>query len=160
KEGLATARDAGGPCHPVDMSSFQPVFKPPQTFYRDVCKTDQITTLAHCISVGQTTTCNNYIADAANRACVECAFTNPAPATLGAVVAYRGWVVEVNSADCFANAEGDLTADGCGAKIQARRACTVAACAGCSVETPDEAAAEEACALAAEDTVCKLYTDR
>ncbi len=159
-EPFAAPRDAGGTCSPGDVSAFHFTWKPPQPLYQGVCTPAQAALLAGCIANGATSTCNTFIADATNRPCITCAYGETTGPKLPAVVDYRDWLVEVNYADCFANADGDLTADGCGAQIQARRACTVAACAGCSTKNQGDVPAEEACALQAEDTVCKEYTDR
>ena len=157
-EPFAAPRDAGA-CSPGDVSGFRPAWKPPGTFYQNVCTTAQTGLVAGCIASGATAACKTFFADPINATCIGCAYTDTSGTKLGAVVMYKGALIDVNYADCFANADGDLTVDGCGAQIQARRFCTLAACAGCSTTRSSEVVTAENCALQAEDTVCKQYTD-
>ena len=160
-EPFAAVPDAGGACSPGDVSAFKPVWKAPSTFYEDVCTTDQAATIAGCIASGPTSACKTFFADPTNAACLRCAYTDTSSTKLGAVIAYKDELIDVNYADCFANAEGDLTADGCGAAIQARQFCTLAACARCNTTTSAGVVAAQGCAIAAEEAPgCKDYTDQ
>jgi len=156
----ATVRDAGGACEPHDVPDFQPAWIPPKHFYQGLCTAEQILKLAECTAVGSTPSCKAFAADPANRICYGCALTGPTADHLGAMVDYRDWLIEPNYADCIANAEGDFTADGCGAMVEARHQCTLQACAACNADTKEDAVITEKCMDLAMDTVCKAWADK
>lgn len=151
-------------CAPVDVSSFTSNWKPPSGLHQKKCTPAQVATFATCVynhTGRDAKVCDAFDADAANADCLACAKTNTSGTTLGAIVT-NGTSVSANNPGCIALVSGDLSANGCGAKVQAALLCEDAACVDvCPVSAGDTAAFNKflACEQLAAQDGCKAYED-
>jgi hypothetical protein len=88
--------------------------------------------------------------------CADCIYTSTADAKYGPYV-YDNMIGLVNDAGCIALVEGNTTATGCGAKVQALDMCMEQACA--SACTRAQWSVFVQCRNTAAKTVCAAYTD-
>lgn len=161
-DGATPVDDGGGSsCAPGDVSSFAPKFTPPTGFNQKICSDTQVDAILDCIfnDTADQATCKKLLADKANEPCQNCLITPSSAKTFGPLIE-NGNIASLNIAGCIANAEGNKTATGCGAKYQAARDCADAACAD-NCQGSDSAAlkALQACETQALSGDCKKYAD-
>lgn len=151
--------DAGGGCTPGDVSSFAPKWKPPVGMHQQKCSPTQAALLASCVwdhPGRDAAACKAFLNSKApaDAACVKCGYTATSGTSLGAVVS-NGTSVQVNYAGCIALTTNDLSATGCGSKVQAAALCQDEACVATCTNFKDLLACEKK----AETGVCKSFTD-
>ncbi len=133
--------DAAVTCGPQTPVGFAPTWKAPNALHVNTCTTTQVDTFADCIFYTNITqaTCDAYAANAANAACKGCLFSDEAAGTYGPLISsFNGDLMSLNVAGCIARTSNDVTANGCGAKVQAANQCAKAACVGtCPVVNDD-----------------------
>jgi hypothetical protein len=157
------AKDASV-CAPRDITGFTPSWKPPIAFHQKKCSPTQVATLADCVwthAGRDDVACKAFYDNAANADCLKCGVTNTTEANYGAIVS-NDTSVEANYAGCLALATNDISATGCGSKVQASLLCQDFACvAACPVPNGDDAAfkAFTQCETNAAAGVCKTYAD-
>ena len=148
-------------CMPGDVSTFMPSWKPPTPFNQARCTNTQINAFVDCLNgKPDAATCKTFTGDAANKSCLQCADTPATAAKYGPLVS--GTVtIQVNVSGCIANATGDTSATGCGAKVLANSQCEQAACeANCPVSASDTGAefmALLACQTKSDTSSCKTF---
>jgi hypothetical protein len=146
-------RDGAGDCTPQIPAAWAPRWKPPRAPTPDACSEDQIQReYAACESATATsTTCASFRKDPANAVCIACLFSAEADPSYGAIIRVgESW--KTNTAGCIALVDGDSSASGCGARVQAASGCYDAACAGCQ---PFDSYIQ--CREQALSTVCRSY---
>jgi hypothetical protein len=155
----------GGVCAPRAVTGFAPVWTPPTALHQNQCSSEQIETLVDCVydrPGHDQAACDAFFAAPANASCVACGYTKTTAAALGPILS-NDTSVQVNYAGCVARLEGDITANGCGAKLQASQLCLDEACvAACPVPDNDDGTAFAAflkCNDDAAKTVCKTFFD-
>jgi hypothetical protein len=115
-------------CEPQSTTGFAPTWAAPTGMHQNKCTPEQMETFADC-AYGHTgydqAKCTAFNAAQANAECIACAA--PTGSKSGAVVT-TGGATNVNYAGCVALFTGELTAEGCGAKIQAAEQCRAASC--------------------------------
>ena len=134
--------DARAACSPGDVSQFVPGWKPPAAFSHGPCTDAQISALVGCLSdLPDRGTCETFFSsDPVQTNCLACAITDKSASAYGPLVK-DGNVVSMNLAGCVARVEGNITATGCGAKMQAAEQCVQAACVrNCPVAKDDAGA--------------------
>jgi hypothetical protein len=141
------------PCSPHLPVNWVPRWKPPIAPRPDACTTAQIDReYASCESVSSTSaTCAAFRNDANNAACLACLFSDEGDASYGPVLRSAG-VWRSNTSGCIALLDGNASANGCGARVQASSTCYDAACDGC---TPIDAYVK--CRQKAAETSCRQY---
>jgi hypothetical protein len=145
--------DAAARCIPRLPAGFTPQWKPPRAPTPGACSEDQIQReYAACEGPMSTaSTCPAFRNDPANTACIACLFSSEADPSYGAIIRVGGsW--KTNTAGCIALVDGDTTASGCGARVQAASACYDAACEGCEPFTSYVQCREQA-----PSTVCRPH---
>jgi hypothetical protein len=149
-------------CKPGDISTFKPEWIPPNPVNPTACSAQEITDYyAKCYDSTTSTTqaCTAFQNAAKN--CVKCMVTLSTATKWGALISTDG-VITANIGGCIALKDGDVTANGCGAKYQATYQCGLAACeANCPVTSDDPKSfpAYQKCLSDAKKTVCKTYED-
>jgi hypothetical protein len=131
--------DAGVPVTPpacLVTTPFQASpWAPPTAFGQNACSPTQLTAYQTCLG-SATGDCSAFRADSANAACVGCLETDLAAEAHGPIltqmVSGQLTVVDLNGGGCQAHYDGDTSATGCGAQINASNDCTVQACGTCS----------------------------
>lgn len=152
-------------CAPDDMSSFTPKWVPPSPTKQGVCDASQISKLAACLfdPSANLADCDKFLTANENGTCVSCAITQePAPSVYGPMVVREGSLLELNLSGCIAHATSNVSAAGCGAKLQAQRECTNTACAAnCPVPKDDSKAlnARRECFAEADNDACASHND-
>jgi hypothetical protein len=156
--------DTGTPdeCKPGSVDDFTPTFKKPAPFSQKKCSNAQVEALL-CLfdSNADQETCQKLVDDPANDDCFKCIYTASSSKELGPVI-ITGSLGSLNIAGCVANAEGNVTDQGCGAKVQAADQCGDEACdANCPVPEGDDTAldARNKCTEDASSSVCQEFTD-
>jgi hypothetical protein len=150
-------------CTPGDVSTFVPAWKVPTAFHQGACADAQGDALIGCLTnVPDAATCKTFFSDPANKACLACAVTPSTAPKYGPLV--EGVVtISVNAAGCIADATGDVSASGCGARVLAADQCDDFACeAKCPIPPNDDGSAYVAllaCRMAAGTSVCKSYSE-
>ena len=144
--------DAGGRCTPHLVATWKPRWKPPRT-QRGACTERQIDLEYESCDGPRATSsaCRSFREDAANEACLACLLSDEDDPSYGPIIE-GGGLWKTNTSGCIALLDGDVSADGCGAKVQAASECYDAACAGCM---PAESFL--ACRQRAPETVCRPY---
>lgn len=120
------------PCVPHLPANWTPEFKPPISPRPEACTAAQIDTeWASCEGVNATRTgCLRFRNDPANAVCEACMFSDGRDASYGPIILANGlW--KTNTAGCIALLDGDTSAAGCAAKVQAASACYDEACSEC-----------------------------
>ncbi len=134
----ASAMDSGpmstcsgpGDCHPHDVSSFMPLWKPPTAAHQDKCSAQFIDDVwQDCLSPNATMmSCDKWYgmtSDAAHQACVECLFTPETQQKLGPLYTFD-YTEDINYAGCLALLDPNELA--CAKAVQAAQQCGEAAC--------------------------------
>ncbi|MEO6421074.1 MAG: hypothetical protein ABIP39_16800 [Polyangiaceae bacterium] len=156
-----TDSPATGVCAPGDVSGLTATFHPPTAFHQGACTPTQVSAFIDCLSgLPDANTCKTFVSNAANKTCIACAATPSTAASYGPLV--EGTVtINVNVAGCIARTTNDLTATGCGAKIEANTECQQLACeTNCPVSATDTGAEFNAllkCQDDSETSVCASY---
>jgi hypothetical protein len=123
--------ETGGPvCAPLDIAGWKPTWHPPSGKHQGKCAAAEIETIVdECFgTLGSAAKCD--LARQKSAACSACMFTPEDAEKYGPIVMYKVGLVERNIGGCVALYEGDLTAQGCGAKAQAGFECPlVVSCA-------------------------------
>jgi hypothetical protein len=132
--GPGTGTQPTGPaiCDPASVASYTPSWQPPEAWKQNLCTTTQIGGFyAACLTPPiSKTTCDAFVQ--ANANCAPCLQSQETDPTASAVVWHeqmRYWTVNV--AGCIAQADGDVSATGCGAAYAAAIACRQASCNAC-----------------------------
>lgn len=148
-------------CAPGSIAGFAPVWKAPKALHTNACTATNAQLVVDCTfdSTVNPTTCDTFMQNTANDACVKCVLTDATSAQLGPII-LDGTSGRINVAGCIAALSGNTTATGCGAKVQAYQGCTAAACASCTDPTTSSAAAAEydQCVADSESSPCSTYT--
>ena len=141
------------PCSPHLPATWAPQWKPPIAPRPAACTPSQIDReYASCESPLSTpNTCSSFRNDASNAVCLSCLFSDEGDASYGPVIR-SATVWRSNTPGCIALVDGDASAKGCGARVQASSTCYDAACSGCA---PVEAYVE--CRRKAAETSCRPY---
>jgi hypothetical protein len=161
-------------CPPANMSGFSPTWHAPRPQHANACTAAQVDLLIGCLTDTVLTQdqCAPLLKAAANQTCMGCLKTMDTSATYGALVESKSLnvpLMRINEPGCIAYAEGDLTALGCGAAVQAWHQCLTAACEPvCPIVSSDiddrvacEAAASAgACATYAANAACRTAYDQ
>jgi len=130
-------------CKPGDITGFAPTWIEPVGLYQNKCTLQQIGLLATCVwddPARDQGACDAFFAAPANAACVACGYTKTTEPKLGAIVS-NNTSVQANYPGCIALVTGDVTSNGCGAKVQAKELCLDKACvANCPVPDGNQAA--------------------
>jgi hypothetical protein len=145
--------DAAAACSPHLPARWAPEWKPPLARRPDACSAVQIDLqYQSCESASATSdSCATFRNDASNALCLDCLFTDESAASYGPIIR-SGTLWKSNTPGCIALTDGDVSASGCGAKVQASSACYDAACAGCSPVT-----SFVECRQQAGDGICRQY---
>jgi hypothetical protein len=118
-------------CDPTPIGAWTPVWTPPATPTPGVCTAQQISTEVGLCGSGASldrAACAAFDRDPANTACVGCLFTTTDQSKYGAVTIDANNYWQTNIPGCIAEIDGDLSANGCGAKDQAYSDCLRTAC--------------------------------
>lgn len=140
-EARATIRDSGveevGPvCEPqaVDRPSR---YVPPNPWHQPACSPAQVKGFfSSCLRI-ETSVCEAFAKQ--NPTCFACAQTHETAPTWGAFVLFEGGYFNANYSGCYANALGDLSANGCGAASARLSDCATRACRSCLPAANQEA---------------------
>lgn len=162
-------QDTGAPdvpvstCAPGDVSKFTPEFIPPVPANPSACSAQEIDDFySKCYdsTTSNTTACSAF--NKASASCVKCMVTVSTATKWGALISTDG-VVTANIGGCIAIKDGNLAADGCGAKYEAAYQCGLAACeTNCPIVSDDNGAsfkAYQTCLSNARKGVCKKFED-
>jgi len=156
---------ASGACSPQPLDSFTPTWTPPEAIYQERCTDAEVDGLVDDCFNGTTAACDAAKAAAAD--CWDCLLSDYSDSTWGPIFdasAELGFV-DRNWPGCVAHAEGDLSANGCGAKAAAYWDCRHASCAEClpvsAFTFNEDLAALNACGTAAtqEGAPCESYAE-
>jgi hypothetical protein len=145
--------DAETLCTPHLPALWVPQWRPPRAPRPDACTEDQIQReYVACESVTATSSsCAQFRNEPSNATCIGCLFSVEDEPSYGAIIRVdKSW--KSNTAGCIALVDGDNSASGCGARVQAASACNDAACSGCEPFTSYTKCRDEA-----PRTVCRLY---
>lgn len=150
---------------PGDVSSFEPRWKPPAPLAQQKCTNAQVDALMCQLDrASDQATCAALALAPANDLCQKCLFTPVSAAELGPFVV-TGDVQSINVAGCIARLEGDISDQGCGAKVQAAEQCYADACddngvcdAGDAGDAGDPFNPRARCFERAANTVCQEFT--
>jgi len=151
---------AFGPFPPQLDAGFTPTFTT-ASFNQHKCTTAQVDAILGCL-VGPNpddAACNLILGDKANAACFGCLWAKGPTFSPGPLVAFPKNAIELNVGGCIANAQGNTSASGCGAKVAFATACKHAVCPlsdACVAANPSFYAA---CTQAAEATVCASFVN-
>ena len=147
-------------CAPESTAGFSPAWKAPKPIHSTACTAANAQLVVDCnfdTTVSQTT-CDNFLNNPANSACIQCVLTDKSATTYGPVI-MDGSIGSLNVAGCIAALSGNTTSTGCGAKFQAVGQCRDYACASC----PDPSASQQAfddfqqCGTDADASECATY---
>jgi hypothetical protein len=147
-------------CGPALAACWAPAWKPPNAPAAGVCTEAQVTDLlAKCWGDTFDPDCDVFERDPANAACLACIFSTEEDPRYGAVIHLASRRVRTNEAGCMALVDGDMSATGCGAKLQASQQCSEAACARCAVSEDQydqcwEESFSSSCVYVLADAVC------
>jgi len=141
------------PCSPELPANWAPTWRRPAVPQPGACTLGQIDLeYASCEGPSATSArCSAFRNDAANVVCVSCLFSDEGAALYGPIIRSDD-VWRSNTAGCIALLDGDVSAGGCGARVQASSSCYDAACDGCA---PVDAYV--ACRQKAAETSCRQY---
>jgi len=145
--------DAGTLCTPSLPAAWVPQWRPPRALRSDACTEDQIQhEYMACESATATSSsCAQFRNDPSNATCIGCLFSAADEPSYGAIIRVdKSW--RSNTAGCIALVDGDISASGCGARVQAASACNDAACSGCEPFTSYAQCRDEAT-----HTACRQY---
>jgi hypothetical protein len=121
------------PCEPHFTAPWTPKWHPPREPRPGSCTKAQIdSNFIACHSTsGSQTACASFRSNPAHKACNDCLFSDENEAAYGPIIwsADNSW--RTNTAGCIAIVDRDLSAEGCGARVQAASACADDACDGC-----------------------------
>ena len=158
--------DSGGPteCKPGPVTGFTPTWHPPKAATPS-CTTALIVSFGKCLDAQSATdpACAPWgaSADAAHKSCGACFFSKDTDAKWGPNLEYTASKTQQNNVSgCIALATKDVSATGCGAKVQASNECAGASCKpNCPTSSQEEVDALNACSEQAAGTVCKTFAD-
>jgi hypothetical protein len=117
-------------CQETPLSNFSPAWRPPHA-KSSACTAAQIDGFYdHCLAAtASTLTCAYFVSRTESDAnCSACILSKSTDPEWGPLVDFGDYRIELNSGGCLALADGDLTENGCGAKLSARDRCTFEAC--------------------------------
>jgi len=164
-EGGAEASPPAPACAPQSGGAVTSIpWAPPTTLHKNACTLEQASRLVECLftTVGTTPQCDDFFYRAANAGCVSCAITSTTASRLGPIND-DGTNYYTNVSGCVAGLSGDVSASGCGPKLDALYGCADVACTQCSDATYGEcfdAAGGSVCATQAGPAGCaKPYLD-
>jgi hypothetical protein len=143
-------------CAPSGVENFVWQSRPPGGAHQGRCSTPDVDSFIQEFVKGTAATRAAWAS--AHGTCLACLVTDPTEALLGPVLDYQTLnLLVANSEGCVALIQGDASPSGCGAKLQALRQCTFAACEpNCPVGGPDLGAFDE-CVAAASSGDCAVY---
>jgi len=144
-----------GGCAPQLSARWAPAWKPPRATPH-ACTDAQIETefeLCESDSTYSATECAAFNRAPANAACRRCLYATEDESSYGPLVYLANRILRINVAGCLALADGNISASGCGAQMQAFDTCSDAACikACAAFDTFRQ------CAVQAGDTICRSY---
>jgi hypothetical protein len=142
-------RDAS--CEPRLPNPWAPRWRPPRAVLH-ACTAAQIES-AYTLCESDATYsvgCAAFNRDAANASCLRCLYTTEDEDMYGPLIYLRNRTLRVNVEGCFALADGQLDAFGCGAQLHGFVACSDAACMTSCAAYDDFVQ----CAEVAEKSVC------
>jgi hypothetical protein len=144
-----------GGCAPQLPTRWAPAWKPPRATPH-ACTDAQIETefvLCESDSSISATECAAFNRAPANAACRRCLYATEDESSYGPLVYMANRVLRINVAGCLALADGNVSASGCGAQMQAFDTCGDAACMKACAAFD----AFTQCAVQAGDTICSSY---
>ena len=147
--GTTTPPGTGGACQPAAVTTLDVQWRPPHAAHMQSCTAQEAQLLAGCFFGNQG--CDQQI----SALCHQCAVSSAAASsTYGAIIVDEGGKrePEPNVEGCVAVATGDMTANGCGARLRAKFGCESQACQSCDDTNRD------ACIRAADTGVCAAYS--
>jgi hypothetical protein len=172
----ARATDAGGSdapvstcsgpndCHPHDVSSFMPLWKPPTSAHQSKCSAQFVDQVwQDCLSPNATSqTCDKWYgmsSDLAHQQCVECLFTPETGMKLGPLYTFDR-TEDINYAGCLAILDPNELP--CAQAVQAAQQCGEAACLGsCPVQDiPSYYEYEKCVSLAQTSCGCQAWQQK
>jgi hypothetical protein len=141
--GMSGGAAGAAGCAPTPLADWKPTWVPPATPTPGACSADQLATeLQLCVAPAtlDQAACDAFKLDRKNTACLSCIFTPTSDSSYGPVSVDANDFWQTNISGCIAVIDGDATATGCGAKVQAYEDCLRAACeANCWVGQTDAA---------------------
>ncbi|MBW2523810.1 MAG: hypothetical protein JRI23_06525, partial [Deltaproteobacteria bacterium] len=150
-------------CSPQPLGDFTPTWKTPEPIYQERCTDAEVDELLEACFEGTTAACD--AAQSSYSDCWDCLVSDFTDSSWGPIFDASDelgfW--DRNWPGCVAHAEGDLSADGCGAKAAALWECGRVSCAGClplsALNFTADLAAFNACSQAASETgePCATY---
>jgi hypothetical protein len=141
------AADASACANPPDPVGYMHTWQPPNV-QKGKCTAAQLDDLKNEYFGPSATPSSRMTFEMNNPDCAACVITNNTDSSQGAVTRYvgNGQVFNPNIAGCVALVDGDLSANGCGAKIQADKDCETVTCfAACGVHGSADIPAFNAC---------------
>ena len=144
-----------GGCAPQLSTPWIPTWRPPRASPHactdtqidreyELCESDSTFSAAECAAFNRAP---------ANAACRRCLYATEDESSYGPLVYLANRILRINVAGCLALADGNVSASGCGAELQAFDTCGDAACMkACAAYN-----AFTACADQAGETVCRSY---
>lgn len=151
KEAQAVSAEAAVACTPTLPTGYMPpTFVPPVTT-DTACTPDQVQAYYDACfgSSASSAKCSPFVA--ANGPCAQCMETPSNEAAYGAVISLANSTAVANVAGCIAKIDGDTSATGCAAKVQAAQRCQYDACGPvCPIDKSTSSA---------ENTSFKAFTD-
>lgn len=142
KEASAIEDTGAVVCSPALPAGYAPgSFVPPVTT-NTACTSTQIQAYYDdCYAATATSaTCTPFVGDAVNTTCLSCMETPASASKYGAILALDNGTALANISGCMAIVDGDLSDNGCGAKVQAAALCNDAACdTNCPIDSSSQA---------------------
>lgn len=154
--------DPAAQCVPNFATPFTPIWHPPHAPRPGACTKAQITNeYTTCISSsGSQSGCTALRNNPTHKSCAECLNSRESDESYGAIIWRMDGSWRTNTGGCVAILDRDMSAEGCGARVQSASACADAACDGCLpfsnfVECRQKSSAA-ACRVRYLDSICLL----
>ncbi len=139
----------GGACQPQPVATLDVQWRPPHAPHMKVCTAQEASLLASCFFGNQG--CDQTV----STVCHNCAVSSAASSsTYGAIIVDESGAreAEPNVEGCVAIATGDVSANGCGARLRSKFGCESQACSTCGANDSAQ------CVRAAGTGVCAAYS--
>jgi hypothetical protein len=155
--------DAAAKCEPQSISGWTPTNHPPTGLYQGKCAAGEVKAVMDGCFGKTATQATCTAAQSAHGGCVACLISKDTDASWGPIVEYtKLGFYDRNAGGCFGLLQGDVSATGCGSKINAVFDCNLASCSAvCPVKTDADFAALNECfgAADADPDICKPSVD-
>jgi hypothetical protein len=160
--GGSSGAAAPGTCATPSADAYQPMWTPPSAPMVGACSPQQVSREWALCEISSAmfdqNACRAFDSDPANSSCLGCMFGVLGAPSLGAILILPGdeWVA--NRGGCIALLDGDSSATGCGAKVEAATVCAYTACnAACTRPVSDKDLV--ACQNGTASGACSAYFD-